>query len=187
MVGDRSLDFIGVAVGPGSFTGLRIGVTTAKTLAFAWQIRLVAVDSLMAIAASAFLENSSPSVICVAVNAYRGQVFSGTFRRSTVFQSPPTTSTESLGITRVLSEQQWSQRLAELSHDDNETALSGDPACFEQLDQRTAPFMPRVNDAVGVALLAHHAAWRNEFIDPLALVPNYLRPSVAEEKARSQT
>ena len=48
----RPLSLISVADGPGSFTGLRIGVTTAKTLSYAIGLPLVAVDSLATIAAT---------------------------------------------------------------------------------------------------------------------------------------
>ncbi len=74
-----SLEAIAVSVGPGSFTGLRVGVVCAKTLAFATGARLTAVDTLEAIAA-----NSPPDVeiVHVITDAQRGDLFVGTYRRT---------------------------------------------------------------------------------------------------------
>ena len=75
--------FVSVTNGPGSFTGLRVGLTTAKMLAMAWKIPVVPVDTLQAIALRARLAKEqnqasaeSPDAIFIAVlNAFRGQVF----------------------------------------------------------------------------------------------------------------
>ena len=80
----RKVQWVSVARGPGSFTGLRIGVTTAKTLAFGWQAQLIAVDSLAAVASAAFENDPKSTAVWVAVNAYRGQVFAGSFRNSSL-------------------------------------------------------------------------------------------------------
>ena len=68
-----------MSVGPGSFTGLRVGVVCAKTLAYATGARLAAVDTLEAIAA-----NSPPDVetVHVITDAQRGDLFVGTYRRT---------------------------------------------------------------------------------------------------------
>src|SRR5688572_22548430 len=49
----NSLNLIAVAQGPGSFTGLRVGVTTAKTLAYALEAEVLGVDTLDVVAAQA--------------------------------------------------------------------------------------------------------------------------------------
>ncbi len=87
----QAIDLIAVTVGPGSFTGLRIGVVTAKTLAYATSAHVVGVNTLQAIACQARDYLMKPSVrgcdpgtpfprrICAAIDAQRGHVFSGRF------------------------------------------------------------------------------------------------------------
>jgi len=70
----KALDRIGVTVGPGSFTGLRVGLAFAKGLALAWDTPLTGLGSLAALAASVEGER-----VIAAVDAGRGQVY---FQRS---------------------------------------------------------------------------------------------------------
>ncbi|KMY52818.1 hypothetical protein AC623_01500 [Bacillus sp. FJAT-27231] len=71
------LDKIVVAKGPGSYTGVRIGVTIAKTLAWSLKIPLAGVSSLAVLAASAYLY---PSYISPIFDARRGRVYTGLYR-----------------------------------------------------------------------------------------------------------
>lgn len=68
-----------VSAGPGSFTGLRIGITLAKTLAFATGAKLVAVPSVRVL-----VENSPPDAknVIVVLDAKRDQIFTASFHRS---------------------------------------------------------------------------------------------------------
>jgi len=75
-VGPRDLAHVYVSVGPGSFTGLRVGVTLAKTLAFATGAKLVAVPSLRVVAENAPPEARHP---VVALDAKRGHVFAARY------------------------------------------------------------------------------------------------------------
>ena len=68
------LDRIGVGVGPGGFTGLRIGVSTARALAQAHGIDLAPVSSLEALALGA-VEEASGRPVLAAIDARRGEVF----------------------------------------------------------------------------------------------------------------
>ena len=70
--------FVSVTNGPGSFTGLRVGLTTAKMLGLAWGIPIVPVDTLQAISLRAFgavpRDRAGDPFVAV-INAFRGQVF----------------------------------------------------------------------------------------------------------------
>jgi len=98
-IAPAALDAIAIGAGPGSFTGLRIGMATAKGIAFAAGRPLWAVSSLAALADDAARElagsggeprdpgavfhpgfTREPDVICAALDARRGELFAGCFR-----------------------------------------------------------------------------------------------------------
>ena len=74
-----SLDAIAVSMGPGSYTGLRIGVSTAKGLAMAVDAKLIGVPSLEALAAAAASRVAPGEVICALFNARRHEVYAAVF------------------------------------------------------------------------------------------------------------
>ncbi|HLU86180.1 MAG TPA: tRNA (adenosine(37)-N6)-threonylcarbamoyltransferase complex dimerization subunit type 1 TsaB [Taishania sp.] len=74
----QQLSAISVASGPGSYTGLRIGVSTAKGLCFALGIPLIAVDSLISLAYLA-KKNGVSQAICAMIDARRMEVFSAIY------------------------------------------------------------------------------------------------------------
>jgi tRNA threonylcarbamoyladenosine biosynthesis protein TsaB len=77
----RALDAVAVGVGPGSFTGLRIGMATAKGIAFAAGIPLRAVSSLAALAWDAGRALAGVADVVVPVlDARRGELYAGFYR-----------------------------------------------------------------------------------------------------------
>src|SRR5437879_577282 len=77
-LGARDLDGIAVSLGPGSFTGVRIGVSTAKALALALDRPIFGVPTLDALAAA---EAPPPgTLVCPLVRSSAGEVFAGVYR-----------------------------------------------------------------------------------------------------------
>ncbi|HSG73038.1 MAG TPA: tRNA (adenosine(37)-N6)-threonylcarbamoyltransferase complex dimerization subunit type 1 TsaB [Planctomycetaceae bacterium] len=72
------LSCVAVSIGPGSFTGLRIGVVAAKTLAYALKCELKPIDTFLAVAERSPIEVTSVTVIG---DAQRGGLFVGRYRR----------------------------------------------------------------------------------------------------------
>ncbi|TAL12631.1 MAG: tRNA (adenosine(37)-N6)-threonylcarbamoyltransferase complex dimerization subunit type 1 TsaB [Nitrospirae bacterium] len=72
------LDAVAVSVGPGSFTGLRVGLATAKGLALGSSARLVGVPTLEALAEG---YASGDGTVCALLDAYRGEVYMALFKR----------------------------------------------------------------------------------------------------------
>lgn len=74
----NDIDGIVVAKGPGSYTGVRIGVTTAKTLAYALNTKLYGVSSLAALAAT--VKNDEQKLLVPIIDARREAVYTGVYQ-----------------------------------------------------------------------------------------------------------
>jgi tRNA threonylcarbamoyladenosine biosynthesis protein TsaB len=162
---------VAIAVGPGSFTGLRIGVTTAKTFAYAVRAEVIGVNTLEVIAAQ-----TPPDVkrLAVVLDAQRQQIFAAEFARGSAGDF------ECVSDTAIVDNGIWLAKL------DQSVAVSG-PA-IEKLGARLPAsivvvtrecWMPR-------AATVGHLGWRLHQVgqrdDLWRLVPQYFRRSAAEEK-----
>ncbi|PCH98144.1 MAG: tRNA (adenosine(37)-N6)-threonylcarbamoyltransferase complex dimerization subunit type 1 TsaB [Bacteroidetes bacterium] len=80
-VGMHELEGIAVSEGPGSYTGLRIGVSTAKGLCYALNIPLIAISTLraMALGASTEHDKSENTLFCPVIDARRMEVYYGLY------------------------------------------------------------------------------------------------------------
>lgn len=75
----KDLNAVAVGSGPGSYTGLRIGVSAAKGLAYALQIPLIAVNTLQTMAAAAISQNKEEVLFCPMLDARRMEVYTAIF------------------------------------------------------------------------------------------------------------
>ncbi len=181
----KQLEVIAVSIGPGSFTGLRVGVVFAKTLAYAIGCRLAAVDTFRAIAAAS---PDDVSKVCVVSDAQRGDLFVGHYVRETVTTSDSdiTNWTRPAAIS-IQPQEDFCRRFGEIAAAQPSIALSGIAA--ESL-RASLPTSVRIlgsefrsPQANLIAQLGEHQAQTNELADHWTLEPFYLRRSAAEEKA----
>lgn len=76
----RDLDLLAVSIGPGSFTGLRIGLSVAKGLALAAELPVIGVPTLDAYA---YVAGPRPGLLCPVLDARKGEVYASAFRWQT--------------------------------------------------------------------------------------------------------
>ncbi|MCL2304315.1 MAG: tRNA (adenosine(37)-N6)-threonylcarbamoyltransferase complex dimerization subunit type 1 TsaB [Planctomycetaceae bacterium] len=172
----RDVQCVAVGIGPGSFTGLRVGITTAKMFAYATGAKLIGIDTLEALAAGASNETKR---ISVAVDAQREEIVARNFQ---IVDGLPV----SLGPQRLISMDQWWSFGREVGED---VIFAG-------------PILRRIEKKVpdGIVLedrtrwnpLASHIGRlavkryeQGQFDDIWTLLPCYSRPSAAEERSPS--
>jgi tRNA threonylcarbamoyladenosine biosynthesis protein TsaB len=171
----QDLSYIAVTDGPGSFTGLRIGITTAKSLAYALGCPLIAIDSLATMASQMWEHQPDASEIIVALNAYRAQVFAARWTRA-AWASADATGDYSQQ-SQVLSASEWNAWVQSI---DEGAWIGAESVLAKKLEAaRVVTLEPCATE---VAKLAHRAAQRDRFVGPMDLLPRYLRDSAAEEK-----
>ena len=86
-----SIDAIAISIGPGSYTGLRVGMATAKGIAYAMGKPLIGINTLQIIAAAAKLKYPThPDAICALLDARRMEVFTGIYAHNLEPTTPST-------------------------------------------------------------------------------------------------
>jgi tRNA threonylcarbamoyladenosine biosynthesis protein TsaB len=168
----RDLDAVIVSRGPGSYTGLRVGIMSAKTLAYATGCRLIAVETFAAIARQAPADVQRLDVLA---DAQQQKVYFQPFQR-------PSPSEALFGVAplRVLPLAEW------LVTRDPNAWVTGPalrvhgPRLPGEVNQvATDAWDPRAASLLEIGL---ERLARDEADDVYALEPLYLRPSSAEEK-----
>jgi tRNA threonylcarbamoyladenosine biosynthesis protein TsaB len=168
-----SLGLIAVTIGPGSFTGLRIGVTTAKTLAYATGAKLAGISTLAVLAYQAKTHAARTWAIS---DAQRDELFAQVYNASDDLAL-------ALDQTRVLTVNDW---LAELQPGD---AIIG--PVLTKLHSRLPSGVSAASElmqpsASAVGQLGWQRFLAGQIDDPFQLVPRYHRRSAAEEKRQAK-
>jgi len=176
----QDVDAVACAAGPGSFTGVRIGVAAAKGFAWGRELPCYGVSTLEAMARAVAVQDG---VICAAMDARRSQVYTalfevehGQFRRLTPDSA--------------ISLEELKNQLKPL---EKQKLLVGDGAllCYNELGADVdglllAPEHLRMQRASGVALLAWDQAQAGENPSGASVTPNYLRLSQAERERQNK-
>ncbi len=169
----RDIGAVAVDLGPGMFTGLRVGVAAGKALSYARRLPMIGVASLDLLAFP--LRHSHRRIVC-AIDAGRSEIFHASYR-----QSPG-------GVQRISDPEVASPAdlASDLQATGEEVLLAGDgalrhSAVFEGIRRVELADHGEAHPTAGsLVQLAHARALREEFVDLAELTPMYLRKPDAE-------
>lgn len=167
------LGAIAVDLGPGLFTGLRVGVAAAKALAHARRLPMIGVSSLDLLAFA--LRHCNRRIVC-AIDAGRGEIFHASYRHSPG-------GVQRVTEARVGSADDLASELVAVKED---LLLVGDgalryTAAFEGISGLEIGDSGVAHPSAGsLVQLAHARALREDFVTPAVLTPLYLRKPDAE-------
>ncbi len=173
----EEVELLGVSTGPGSFTGVRVGLTTVKAWAEVYGEKLVGVSRLEAIARCA---NTKAPWVAACYDAQRGQMFAALYRQKEG-------AWERVDDEMVIEASNFLEVAQELAKDERIDWVSLDPELITGLAgwkerEVAGDTMQRVegNLADKIGEIAEERASKQEFTDPLELDANYVRRSDAE-------
>ena len=165
----QDLDAIAVSKGPGSYTGLRIGVSTAKGICFAQDKPLIGIDTLQMMAKGFLSANSSyTGLICPMIDARRMEVFTALYDHQL---------TEILPVSaKIIDEESFRSEL-----NGQQITFIGDGAmkCNTSIRSANAAFSDlNFNSAANMSGLAFNAFTLGQFEDVAYFEPYYLKDFV---------
>ena len=183
----HELDGIAVSEGPGSYTGLRIGVSTAKGLAFAHGLQLISVPSLSAMAYASLPYVPNDAYIIIARNSRRGEVYLAAFKKTGDHAFDVLLKPSALLIEDI--EVELPERL--VSSDAVWVAGEGRSRMMEKLSQ---PLIERINvlqstqvspSAGSIASLGANYFHSGSFVDVSSYEPVYLKDFIPKLRTTS--
>jgi tRNA threonylcarbamoyladenosine biosynthesis protein TsaB len=169
----NEINIVAVITGPGSFTGLRVGVATAKIFAYTTGAKIIALDTFQTVAAA----TQTPSgITSVGVDAQRGEVVAAILRQT------ETGHIEFIKKPALMATGDWWKH-AEHHHNIAFTGPAlerwGNQAPSSLTLAKESDWFPQASIA---GKLAIERITSEQFNDTWSLLPDYSRPSAAEEK-----
>lgn len=160
------LQAVAVSKGPGSYTGLRVGVSAAKGYCYALQIPLIAINTLQSLADGFWQNNPNyPGLVCPMIDARRMEVYCSLFNK-TLHEVLPTQA-------KIIDEESFIEQLSQ-----NQITFIGNGAakCQNTITSVQAKFEVSVRcNASYLSQLAHDAFTQNIFEDVAYFEPYYLK------------
>ena len=174
----NDIQCIAVGVGPGSFTGLRVGITAAKMFAYATGAKIIGVDTLLALAVAI---KEGTKRVSVAVDAQRSEIVAQNFEIRSDGPVP-------FGPQRIIPIAKWWEFGKDGVEDAEAEKIIFSGPILRRIE-KNVPVEITLADrsfwepqAISIAQIAAARFHRNEFDDLWSLVPHYSRPSAAEER-----
>lgn len=169
-----------VSSGPGSFTGIRIGIASIKGLAMPFQTPCAGISSLEAIAHN--LEHID-CLVCAVMDARCGQVYNALFR-ARQGRVERLTPDRAVAIKDLAEECRTMDGPLYLAGDGAKLCAKAEP--FQTIGAVLPPEPLIYQRAWGVAKAAEAAVREGRTVSPAALMPFYLRPAQAERSLKKQ-
>lgn len=181
----KDIELVCISIGPGSFTGLRIAVTTAKIMALANQTEIVPVNTLDAIATNVTTEQTETiQTIAPIIDAKRNKFFVAGYKAPT-HQSPHQEVPEKILEDHLMTPESFSEFF---KNQPGSVGILGDGLVYYA--QRFSAENVVVLDqslwgpqAAAIFHLGVKQAEQGLFADPMTLIPNYLRSAQATPKS----
>lgn len=165
----RDLDAVAVSQGPGSYTGLRIGASTAKGIAYASGIKLIAVPTLSIMARAIFDADPECRIACPMIDARRMEVYTSLIGRDGQIITP----TQAL----VIDENSFG---TELAHNEITFGGNGAQKCQQVISSPNATFVSGIAPlAKDMAELAYDRLQSGRTENVAYFEPFYLKEFVA--------
>jgi tRNA threonylcarbamoyladenosine biosynthesis protein TsaB len=166
-----AIDLFSVCSGPGSFTGLRVGLSTAKGLAEVMSKPLVAITVLEAISINARHSDTNPSSVIAALDAQRNEVFASEYQFA---NGRPTLLSETLSTVNDFTT--WLS-----ARNPAPPVFTPDAALERAIRESGTPANPIARPAADTyARIGFHKFLAGETVSPEDLDANYIRRSDAE-------
>lgn len=165
------IDVFATGIGPGSFTGLRIGIATAKALCQAKNKKIIAVSSLKSLAQNVL---DSDKIICPIIDARRGDVYNALYKNGECLKED-----RAINLEELFEELKGKDTLflgdGVIAYKEIIKEKMGDNAHFADVSKM-------LSKASSIASVAYKRAQNNDFDDYHTVLPIYLRSCQAERE-----